>query len=141
MPDYLVAQKARVARTFQNIRLFSGMTVLENLMVAQHKTLMRASGFTLLGALGAPSYWRAERAAIEKARYWLDRTGLTARADDPAGDCPMARSGGSKSRAPCAPSRCCSASTSRRPGLNPRESAELNEFLRAIRASTRPRSC
>jgi ABC-type sugar transport system ATPase subunit len=63
MPDYLVTQKARVARTFQNIRLFQGMTVLENLLVAQHNRLMRASGFTLLGALGLPSYAQAERAA------------------------------------------------------------------------------
>ena len=54
MPDYLVTQKARVARTFQNIRLFQGMTVLENLLVAQHNTLMWASGFTALGALGLP---------------------------------------------------------------------------------------
>ncbi len=88
MPDYLVTQKARVARTFQNIRLFPGMTVLENLLVAQHNALMRASGFTVLGALGLPSYARAERAAIEKARYWLDKIGLTERADDPAGELP-----------------------------------------------------
>src|SRR5262249_3130451 len=88
MPDYLVTHKARVARTFQNIRWFPGMTALENLLVAQHNALMRASGFTVLGALGSPSYTHAERAAVDKARYWLERTGLLARADDPAGALP-----------------------------------------------------
>ena len=78
MPDFLVAQQARVARTFQNIRLFPGMTVLENLLVAQHNGLMVASGYTLLGVLGFPSYASAERAALDKARglaraFWPDR--------------------------------------------------------------------
>src|SRR5262249_16640380 len=65
MPDFLVAKQARVARTFQNIRLFAGMTVLENLLVAQHNKLMAASGYTFLGVLGLPSYASAERAAID----------------------------------------------------------------------------
>src|SRR5262245_6030733 len=86
--DFRIAQRARVARTFQNMRLFPGMTVLENLLVAQHNPLMRASGFTLFGLLGLPVYSNAERTAIEKAKHWLDKVNLLKRADDPAGDLP-----------------------------------------------------
>ena len=133
MPEYLVTQQARVARTFQNIRLFPGMTVLENLMVAQHNRLMLASGFTLFGMLGLPSYAAAERAAIEKARHWLDRIGLTERADDPAGDLPY----GAQRRLEIARAMCTDpvllCLDEPAAGLNPRESAELNELLLSIR--------
>ncbi len=134
MPDHLVAHRARVARTFQNIRLFSGMTVLENLLVAQHNPLMRASGFTALGIFGLGGYGRAERAAIEKARYWLALTGLVARADDPAGDLPY----GAQRRLEIARALCTDpvllCLDEPAAGLNPRESAELNELILRIRA-------
>jgi branched-chain amino acid transport system ATP-binding protein len=133
MPEYLVTRRARVARTFQNIRLFPGMTVLENLLVAQHNPLMLASGFTLFGVLGLPSYAAAERAAIEKARHWLDRIGLIERADGPAGELPY----GAQRRLEVARAMCTDplllCLDEPAAGLNPRESAELNELLLGIR--------
>jgi len=133
MPDYLVAQRAKIARTFQNIRLFAGMTVLENLLVAQHNPLMVASGFTLLGVLGIGGYAASERAAVDKARHWLDVTGLTARADDPAGDLPY----GAQRRLEIARAMCTDPALlcldEPAAGLNPRESAELNALIERIR--------
>jgi len=134
MPDYLVAQQARVARTFQNIRLFPGMTVLENLLVAQHNRLMLASGYTLLGVLGFPSYAAAERAAIDKARTWLARVGLTDRADDGAGELPY----GAQRRLEIARAMCTDpvmlCLDEPAAGLNPHESSELNALILRIRA-------
>jgi len=134
MPDYLVTRRARVARTFQNIRLFSGMTVLENLLVAQHSPLMIASGFTLLGVFGLRSYQRAEVAAVEKARHWLEQIGLLDRADDPAGDLPY----GAQRRLEIARAMCTDpvllCLDEPAAGLNPRESAQLNELILNIRA-------
>jgi branched-chain amino acid transport system ATP-binding protein len=133
MPDYLVAHHARVARTFQNIRLFAGMTVLENLLVAQHNALMLASGYTVLGLFGVPLYASAERAAVDKARGWLDRFGLIDRADDPAGQLPY----GAQRRLEIARAMCTEpvllCLDEPAAGLNPRESAELNELLLVIR--------
>ena len=133
MPDYLVAQKARVARTFQNIRLFPGMTVLENLLVAQHNPLMLASGYTLLGVLGYPGYVASEKAAVSRARQWLERINLIDRADDPAGDLPY----GAQRRLEIARAMCTDpvllCLDEPAAGLNPRESGELNELLLTIR--------
>jgi len=133
MPDYLVARQARVARTFQNIRLFPGMTVLENLMVAQHNPLMRASGWSVFGALGAKSYRAAERAAFDKACYWLEAIRLTERADDPAGQL----SYGQQQRLEIARAMCTDpvllCLDEPAAGLNPRESADLTNFLRGLR--------
>ncbi|MSP90100.1 MAG: ATP-binding cassette domain-containing protein [Alphaproteobacteria bacterium] len=133
MEGYRIGQRARVARTFQNIRLFPRMSVLENLLVAQHNKLMRASGFTLLGLFGAPVYRKAEGKAVELARYWLDRIGLTARADEDAGNMPY----GDQRRLEIARAMCTEPHLlcldEPAAGLNPRESAELNDLLKFIR--------
>ena len=132
--DFRISKVARVARTFQNIRLFAGMTALENLMVAQHNPLIRASGMTFLGLLGFTSFTAAERAAIDHARYWLDRIGLTDRADDPAGALPY----GAQRRLEIARAMCSDpvllCLDEPAAGLNARESSELNELLLFIRA-------
>ncbi len=133
LDDFRITHHAKVARTFQNIRLFGGMTVLENLMVAQHNMLMRASGFSLAAVFWPRGYRRKENEAVDLARYWLDKTGLLDRADEPAASLPY----GAQRRLEIARAMCT------RPvllcldepaaGLNPRESAELNELLMSIR--------
>ena len=132
MPDFEIAARAKVARTFQNIRLFSGMTVLENLIVAQHNRLMDASGWTLLGLLGTRQYRQAEQQALQKAKYWLDKVGLTERADDPAGDLPY----GAQRRLEIARAMCTEpvllCLDEPAAGLNPRESADLKTFLKSL---------
>ncbi len=132
MDDFRI-NRAGVARTFQNIRLFQGMTVLENLIVAQHNPLMRASLFSIAGLLGWQRYRHAERQAVDFARHWLERVELVEQADWPAGSLPY----GAQRRLEIARALCT------RPlllcldepaaGLNARESAQLNRLLLSIR--------
>ena len=125
--------RAGVARTFQNIRLFPGMTALENLLVAQHNKLMLASGYSVFGLLGLQRYRVAEEAAIGLARGWLERIGLVADADRPAGELPYGDQRRLEiARAMCTEPRllCLDEPAA---GLNPRESAELNALLISIR--------
>ncbi|MEO5373937.1 MAG: ATP-binding cassette domain-containing protein [Alphaproteobacteria bacterium] len=129
-----VASRAEVARTFQNIRLFPRMSVLENLLVAQHRPLMRASGFSIAGLLGLARYRWAERLAVDHAALWLERVGLLDQADREAGTLPY----GDQRRLEIARAMCT------RPvllcldepaaGLNAHESAALNQLLLGIRA-------
>jgi len=133
MADFTISRKAKVARTFQNIRLFSGMTVLENLLVAQHNPLMVASNWTIGGLIGLPGYRKARDRSIEKAGYWMEQVGLTDRADDPAGDLPY----GDQRRLEIARAMCTDPHLlcldEPAAGLNPRESSELNALLQFIR--------
>lgn len=133
LDNHKVAQVAGVVRTFQNIRLFPKMTVLENLIVAQHNALMRASGYTFLGLFNLGGYAKAEKAAVEKAKYWLDLIGLTHRADEEAGNLPYgAQRRVEIARAMCVGPRllCLDEPAA---GLNPSESLELNKLLFRIR--------
>jgi len=133
MEGYRIPQDADVARTFQNIRLFGAMTVLENLIVAQHTVLMRASAFTFAGLFGMPRYRHAEAKAVDLARYWLDRVRLTEYADWDAANLPY----GAQRRLEIARSMCTKpvllCLDEPAAGLNPRESAELNQLLIFIR--------
>ncbi len=133
LDDHRIASEAGVARTFQNIRIFPQMSVLENLIVAQHTHLMRMSGCSALALFGIGGYRRAEKEAVDLAAYWLDKVSLTDRADEDAGGLPY----GAQRRLEIARAMCM------RPallcldepaaGLNPRETAELNGLLEHIK--------
>lgn len=131
--DFKITAEAKVARTFQNIRLFGGMTLLENLMVAQHNPLMVASNWTIGGLLGLSGYHRSNIEAIERAKYWLERTELIDRADAPAADL----SYGDQRRLEIARAMCTGPELlcldEPAAGLNPKESLELNNLLQYIR--------
>ena len=133
LPGHDVNRLARVARTFQNIRLFPQMTVLENLLVAMHKPLMRASGFSLAGILGLPVYRRAQEEAIAKAAGWIARIGLTHRADEPAGDLPY----GDQRRLEIARAMCTDpvllCLDEPAAGLNPQETRDLIGVIAKVR--------
>ena len=133
MEGFRVAAEAGVVRTFQNVRLFPRMTVLENLIVAQHRALMRASAFSLAGLFGLERYRKAEEEAVARARSWLERLQLLDRADHEAGTRPYgAQRRVEIGRAMCArPILLCLDEPAA--GLNPRESADLNQLLIEIR--------
>ncbi|WP_175973305.1 high-affinity branched-chain amino acid ABC transporter ATP-binding protein LivG [Burkholderia sp. BCC1047] len=81
LPSHQIALKGLV-RTFQNIRLFKSLTVVENLLVAQHR---KVKAGLLHGLFATPAYRHAEKEALERAAVWLDRMGLTSVANRPAG--------------------------------------------------------
>lgn len=134
LPGHLIARRAGVARTFQNIRLFAGMTVLENLLVAQHNRLMPNVPLGLLAVFGLGGYRRKQEEAITRARAWLERIDLIGRADDPAGALPY----GDQRRLEIARAMCTGPRLlcldEPAAGLNPRESDSLAGLLDSIRA-------
>jgi len=153
MEGFKIARIAKVIRTFQNIRLFPAMTLLENMMVSQHTALMKASGFSLVALLSSSNalknkngfyqkwqdflklsfYANKECQAIDKCCFWLNQVGLLERADEPASSLPYgAQRRLEIARAMCAdPTLLCLDEPAA--GLNPKESAELNHLLLEIK--------
>ena len=133
MEGFRIARDAGVARTFQNLRLFPQMSVLENLIVAQHNALMRASMFSIAGLLGLSTYKKAEDEALDRAHRWLDKIELLNQADWDAGNL----SYGDQRRLEIARAMCTGpvllCLDEPAAGLNPRESGSLNQLLLTIR--------
>ena len=132
LPGHKIVSQAGIVRTFQNIRLFAGMTALENLLVAQHRAMSGGGLLQLQGLFGLPAFRAAEKAAIEKAMVWLDRMGLASRANDVAGTLPYGLQRRLEiARAMCLDPRflCLDEPAA---GLNPRESATLSQDLRRL---------
>jgi branched-chain amino acid transport system ATP-binding protein len=133
LDGHVIADKAGVARTFQNVRLFPRMTALENLIVAQHNKIMRATGLGISGLVGLNLYRKVEKEAIELACHWLDAVGLTGLADREAGELPY----GAQRRLEIARAMCIEpvllCLDEPAAGLNPRETHELGRLLTRIR--------
>jgi len=128
-PSHVVAQQGLV-RTFQNIRLFKTLTVVENLLVAQHNQI---NNNLVSGLFKLPGYRRAEKQALERAAYWLDQLGLTALANREAGTL----SYGLQRRVEIA--RCMITKPrlllldEPAAGLNPQEKQELQQLINTLR--------
>ncbi len=129
LPSHKIAQRGLV-RTFQNIRLFKAMTVVENLMVAQHS---RLNSNLLAGMFKTASYRQKEREAVERAHYWLEQMGLIEFANREAGNLAY----GQQRRLEIA--RCMVLDPKLllldepAAGLNPRETSELDQLILKLR--------
>ncbi|KYH16791.1 ABC transporter ATP-binding protein [Enterobacter hormaechei] len=125
-----LVNRAGLARTFQNIRLFREMSVVENLLVAQH---MRVNRNLLAGVLNTPAYRRAENDALDRAFYWLGGVDLVDCANRLAGEMSYGQQRRLEiARAMCTgPEMICLDEPAA--GLNPVETHKLSEIIRFLR--------
>ncbi|MDX2422472.1 MAG: high-affinity branched-chain amino acid ABC transporter ATP-binding protein LivG [Amphritea sp.] len=129
LKDYQISRKGLV-RTFQHVRLFQKMTVIENMLVAQHRHL---NTNLLSGLLKTPNYRRLEKDAMNHAAHWLEEVGLLEFANREAGNL----SYGQQRRLEIA--RCMVTQPELlmldepAAGLNPNETKELDELIIKLR--------
>lgn len=125
-----LVNRAGLARTFQNIRLFREMSVVENLLVAQH---MRVNRNLLAGVLNTPAYRRSENDALDRAVYWLEVVDLLDCANRLAGEMSYGQQRRLEiARAMCTgPEMICLDEPAA--GLNPVETHKLSEIIRFLR--------
>lgn len=125
-----LATRAGIARTFQHIRLFREMTVIENCLVAQH---LHAKRNVLSGLFNTKDFQQSEKNAIEYAYYWLEKFSLTPQANRLAGELPYGKQRHLEiARAMCTkPSLLCLDEPAA--GLNTHESLELSELIQTLR--------
>lgn len=125
-----LVNRAGLARTFQNIRLFREMSVVENLLVAQH---MRVNRNLLAGVLNTPAYRRSENDALDRAFYWLEVVDLVDYANRLAGEMSYGQQRRLEiARAMCTgPEMICLDEPAA--GLNPVETHKLSEIIRFLR--------
>lgn len=122
--------QAGLARTFQNIRLFREMSVVENLLVAQHRQLNRN---LLAGVLNTSAFKQSEREALERAFYWLEQVDLLASANRLAGELSYGQQRRLEiARAMCTqPELLCLDEPAA--GLNPAETEALSQMIQKLR--------
>ena len=119
-----------VARTFQNIRLFKEMSVLDNILVAQH---MRMGTNLLEATLRLPSYLKKERHVHERARALLDEVGLAQHEQDNAVSLPYGKQRRLEIARALATEPKLLFLDEPAAGMNPQESVELMDFILRIR--------
>ncbi|MCR9000932.1 ABC transporter ATP-binding protein [Rahnella perminowiae] len=125
-----LVNRAGLARTFQNIRLFREMSVVENLLVAQH---MQTNRNLIAGVLNTPGYRRAENQALDRAFYWLEVVELVDCANRLAEEMSYGQQRRLEiARAMCtAPEMICLDEPAA--GLNPVETRTLSKIIRFLR--------
>jgi branched-chain amino acid transport system ATP-binding protein len=129
MPIHKIAQLG-VARTYQNIRLFGQMSVLENLLVAQHHFV---NHHLLSGIFQTRGFRRSEKEAVERAWFWLEFMGMTTLANQEAGTLPYGRQRRLEVARAMASQPTLICLDEPAAGLNRQESEELNALILRLR--------